>query len=139
MTTIDEMRQLALIQDAVLTRQAERSLRAFVAQAWLVLEPSTPFLPNWHIDCLCEHLEAVTAGHLPRLVINLPPRYMKSLLVSVCWPAWEWLRAPETRWVFASYSESLANRPLRQPTPTPAVAVVSGRLGGSGPPDVGSE
>ena len=33
---------------------------------------------------------------------------MKSLLVTVCWPAWEWLRAPETRWAFASYSESLA-------------------------------
>ena len=108
MAAIDDMRQLAMIQDEALKRQAERSLRAFVEQAWPVLEPRTPFLPSWHIDCICEHLEAVTTGDMPRLVINLPPRYMKSLLVTVFWPAWEWLQAPETRWLFASYSESLA-------------------------------
>ena len=108
MATIDEMRQLAMIQDEALKRQAERSLRAFVVQAWPVLEPRTTFLPNWHIDYICEHLEAVTAGETAHLVINVPPRYMKSLLVTVFWPAWEWLRAPETRWMFASYSESLA-------------------------------
>lgn len=94
--------------DALLMRQAEARLPAFVRQAWPILEPHTTFLPNWHIDLLCEYLEAVTHGEITRLVINLPPRYMKSLLVSVCWPVWEWLRAPETRWVFASYAESLA-------------------------------
>ena len=108
MAKIDDMRQLAAIQDEALKRHAERSLRAFVAQAWPVLEPRTPFLPNWHIDLICEYLEAITAGDLRRLVINLPPRYMKSLLVTVFWPAWEWLRMPETRWLFVSYSESLA-------------------------------
>ena len=92
MAAIDDMRQLAMIQDEALKRQAERSLRAFVEQAWPVLEPRTPFLPSWHIDCICEHLEAVTTGDMPRLVINLPPRYMKSLLVTVFWPAWEWLQ-----------------------------------------------
>ena len=72
------------------------------------MEPTTPFLPNWHIDLVCEYLEAETAGDLTRLVINLPPRYGKSLLVSVLWPVWEWVRHPETRWVFTSYGEALA-------------------------------
>src|SRR5262249_45031468 len=43
-----------------------------------------------------------------RLLVNMPPRYMKSLLISVLWPTWEWIRCPSRRWIFASYSESLA-------------------------------
>ena len=43
MAAIDDMRQLAMIQDEALKRQAERSLRAFVEQAWPVLEPRTPY------------------------------------------------------------------------------------------------
>ena len=71
------LRRCANIQDELLTRQAARSLRAFVEQAWPVLEPTTPFLPNWHIDLVCEHLEAITAGQTTRLLINLPPRYIE--------------------------------------------------------------
>jgi predicted phage terminase large subunit-like protein len=101
--------QLA-IQDALLTRVAERSFRDFVEHAWPILEPTTPFLSNWHIDYLAEHLEAVSAGECPRLLINMPPRSMKSLLVSVLWPTWEWIRRPSGRWIFASYAESLASK-----------------------------
>jgi predicted phage terminase large subunit-like protein len=96
------------LQEELLTRQAAQSLRAYVQQAWPVLEPDTPFLGNWHIDLLVEHLEEVTAGRTTRLLITLPPRYMKSLLVSVLWPTWEWSRHPSRRWLFASYAESLA-------------------------------
>lgn len=66
---------------------ASRSLREFVLQAWPVVEPSTPFVPGWHIDAIIEHLEAVTHGQIRNLLINVPPRHMKSLLVSVFWPA----------------------------------------------------
>ncbi|MCX6543509.1 MAG: phage terminase large subunit [Acidobacteria bacterium] len=108
-TTESLIRQLKF-EDALLKRQAERSLRAYVEQAWPVLEPDTPFLPNWHIDYLVEHLEAVTAGQITRLLITLPPRYMKSLLVSILWPTWEWIQAPHRRWVFASYAEALSSK-----------------------------
>jgi predicted phage terminase large subunit-like protein len=104
------LRDRLVLGDAVLTREAARSLRVFVELAWPILEPQTRLLPNWHIDLICEYLEAVTAGALTRLVINLPPRYMKSLLVSVLWPTWEWIQAPYQRWLFASYSESLATK-----------------------------
>jgi predicted phage terminase large subunit-like protein len=101
------IRQLHL-QEALLKVQAEKSLRSYVEQAWPILEPSVPFLSNWHIDYLVEHLEAVTAGQITRLLINIPPRYMKSILVSVLWPTWEWVQHPSRRWIFASHAESLA-------------------------------
>ena len=107
MTTGDR-RYVAALQAEQLKRWARQSLRGFVEQAWPLLEPTTPFLPNWHIDLICEYLEAVTVGELKQLVINIPPRYMKSLLVSVMWPVWEWLQSPESRWVFVSHSERLA-------------------------------
>lgn len=68
------------------------------------------FVPNWHIDAIAEHLEAVTRGQVPQIVINIPPRHMKSLLVSVMWPAWVWTFWPESRWLTASYALSLAIR-----------------------------
>src|SRR5262245_32808202 len=88
-------------QDALLRVQAEKSLRRYVEQAWPVLEPDVPFIPNWHVDYLAEYLEAVTAGEITRLLINIPPRYIKSLLVSVLWPTWEWIQDPSRRWIFA--------------------------------------
>ena len=69
---------------------ATRSLKEFVRQAWHVIEPTTPFVPGFHIDAIIEHLEAVIVGQIRNLLINVPPRHMKSLLVSVFWPAWEW-------------------------------------------------
>lgn len=89
---------------------ARRSLREFVRQAWLVVEPSTPFVPGWHVDAICDHLEAISRGEIRNLLINVPPRHMKSLLVSVFWPAWEWIRWPERRWLFSSYSAGLSIR-----------------------------
>jgi len=88
----------------------ERRLSNFVRHAWHVLEPATPYVHGWHIDLICDHLEAITRGKLRNLVINIPPRHMKSLLVSVLWPAWAWTRRPEMRWLFASYAQSLATR-----------------------------
>ena len=89
---------------------ATRSLREFVCQAWPVVEPMTPFVPGWHIDAIVEHLEAVSRGQIRNLLINVPPRHMKSLLVSVFWPAWEWIRFPERRWLYSSYAASLSIR-----------------------------
>jgi predicted phage terminase large subunit-like protein len=90
--------------------RAKRSLREFVRQAWPIVEPSTPFVPGWHIDAIIDHLEAVSRGQIRNLLINVPPRHMKSLLVSVFWPAWEWIRFPERRWLYSSYAASLSIR-----------------------------
>jgi predicted phage terminase large subunit-like protein len=89
---------------------ATRKLGQFVRQAWPVVEPSTPFVPGWHIDAIVEHLEAISRGQIRNLLINIPPRHMKSLLVAVFWPAWEWIRSPERRWLFSSYGAQLSFR-----------------------------
>src|SRR5689334_19855325 len=94
----------------VSAERARRSLSAFVTQAWRVVEPAHAFTAGWHIDAIAAHLEAITAGELTRLVINVPPRHGKSLLVSVFWPAWVWASSPEQRWLFASYAQTLSTR-----------------------------
>ena len=109
-TTNEVLIEQVRIQDALLTLRAEASLRAYIEQAWPILEPATPFVPNWHIDLLCEYLEAVTAGDLRFLLITVPPRSMKSLLVSVLWPTWEWIRRPSGRWICTSYADALATK-----------------------------
>jgi predicted phage terminase large subunit-like protein len=84
------------------------SLREFVLKAWKVIEPATPLQLNWHHELILEHLEAAFNRQVTRLVINIPPRELKSILSSVLWPDWCWTRAPWTRWVFTSYSLSLS-------------------------------
>jgi predicted phage terminase large subunit-like protein len=89
--------------------RARRSLRTFIEQAWPLVD-SSPLVWGWHIDALAEHLEAVTRGDIRNLLITIPPRHGKSLEVSVFWPCWEWTSHPESRWLCASYAESLAIR-----------------------------
>lgn len=94
----------------VRAERCRRRLRDFVRFGWETVEPGTPLAWNWHIDAICEHLEAVTKGDITRLVINIPPGHMKSLIVAVFWPAWEWIAKPETRSLFGSYAQDLAIR-----------------------------
>lgn len=96
--------------DRVLARRAKDELAEFVREAWAILEPETELRWNWHLDELCDVLERVTAGELTRVVINVPPGTMKSLLVSVFWPAWEWASSPGLRYFAASYGEELSVR-----------------------------
>lgn len=77
-------------RDAEAIRARCQTLAGFVKEAWHVLEPNAVYKHNWHIDAICDHLEAVTDGRINRLLINVPPGSMKSLLVSVLWQAWEW-------------------------------------------------
>src|SRR5579875_1722615 len=91
------LRRKLAISDRIAKRACEKSLLTYVRDAWPVLEPVTPFLLNWHHEALAEYLEAVTAGQIKRLVINVPPRHTKSRMVSVLWPTWCWARAPGDR------------------------------------------
>lgn len=88
----------------------QRSLLTFVKEAWHVLEPSNPFTEGWHFDAIAEHLQAVSRGQIRRLIINMPPRHGKSLLVSVFWPCWEWTFAPHVRWLYTTYAKDLTLR-----------------------------
>lgn len=96
--------------DAIRAERSRRSLSYYTKQAWPVIEPGTEYLHNWHVDAISEYLTAVTQGQMKRLLINMPPRYMKSISVSVMWPTWSWIERPSTRWIFASYSQSLSTK-----------------------------
>lgn len=91
--------------------EAERCRRdfgLFMRRVWPVIEPGTPFLDNWHIDYLAEVAMAVYRQELLRVVVNIPPRYMKSTFFSIGLPAWVWANDPTYRMFFGSYDKNLA-------------------------------
>ena len=113
--TIDVDKQLFEISKA----ECEESLAEFVRQAWHIIEPGQKYMHGWHIDFICAHLEAITDGVelddgqlYNRLLVNVPPGTMKSLLIGVFWPAWEWgpRNMPHMRYICASHSLDLAIR-----------------------------
>lgn len=104
---------------------ASGSLIDFSEVFWPVIEPGRPFVRGWAIEAICEHLEAVTAGHIKRLLMNVPPGLMKSLATCVLWPAWEWgpKDMADKRFLCASYNIDLMirdNRRCRQIIESPA-------------------
>jgi predicted phage terminase large subunit-like protein len=115
----------ALLPQSLKTLQQEQRIRterkrqacpggliAFVRYFWNVLEPETRLVEGWLLDAIAEHLEAVTFGKITRLLVNVPPGSMKSLMVNVFWPAWEWgpMGMPHLRFVSFSYSSGLTER-----------------------------
>lgn len=91
-------------------KRDSESLAGFIRHAWHVVEPGQPYIHNWHIDALADHLEAVYAGEMPRLLANVPPGTMKSLLVSVFFVAWVWTKQPSVRFLATSHNQENAVR-----------------------------
>lgn len=95
-----------------------RSLPAFIRAAWPFINPQ-PYVHNWHIDVIGEHLMAVSRGEIRHLIINIPPRHMKSISVCVGWPSWVWAQRPDPKrpllgahvqFLYTSYSDRLSIR-----------------------------
>lgn len=87
------------------------SFASFVCRAFEAINPGRPLSLNWHIDHICDQLQQMVQGRIPnRLVINLPPRSLKSYIVSVCLVAWLLGRNLTLRIICASYSEDLSNK-----------------------------
>ncbi len=100
--------QIPTIEE-IRAEKARRSLSCFIRHFWRYIDPSE-YIPGWHIDAICEHLQAVSDGSIRRLIINIPPRHMKSIATAVAWPAWDWVDTPERRFLFASYAQFLSVR-----------------------------
>ncbi len=103
--------ELAAQLELVERERAVRHFKRFVRYMWREIEP-LELDESWYIDVICDHLEALTFGRHPtrKALINVPPRHIKTKLVSVLWPAWEWLHDPSLRYVTASYDYDLATR-----------------------------
>jgi predicted phage terminase large subunit-like protein len=93
------------------------SLETFVREGWSLLEPVSTLSWNWHLSLICDYLTMVRDGQfrkqnpdLEGIIFNVPPRTMKSLLISVFFPIWVWTTNPSKRFMFASYSEKLSTQ-----------------------------
>lgn len=87
---------------------AEESFHEFVRQAWPAIEGETPFSDGWHINAICDHLEAAVSRDIKNLLIHVPPRTCKSTIISVMFPAWVWVNNPSESFLYASYASSLS-------------------------------
>src|SRR5262245_31322639 len=89
-------------------------LRSFVWECFQTILPGTPYLPNWHVDAIVHQLMRVQAGDISRLLIDQPPRSLKSICVSVAYVAWLLGHDPTRRIIVVSYSNEFAAELHRQ-------------------------
>ncbi len=80
----------------------------FVKRVFETLDPGTTFHPSWHIDLMAEYLEALQVGDISKLIINIPPRELKSIAVTVAFPAWMLGHDPSSKILCASYASGLS-------------------------------
>ncbi len=83
--------------------------RAFVQKAFYELE-GKPLTPSINVDIICDNLMRAYFGRMPRQIINVPPRSLKSLIVTVCLPAWLLGQNPKVRIIALSYAQDLATK-----------------------------
>jgi hypothetical protein len=99
--TIEISRRLARLA-------ARTDFQSFLRMVVGTVSPGTRYLHNWHIDAIATYLGACARGDIRRLIINMPPRMLKSVTVSVAWPAWLLGQDARTRVMAASYAQSLS-------------------------------
>lgn len=87
-----------------------QDLMTFIERSFGHLHPQTAFAPNWHIELIAHWLEEVRLGRCRRLIINVPPRSLKSICASVAFVAWVLGHDPTRRVVCASYGQDLAEK-----------------------------
>ena len=85
-----------------------KDLKKFLLRSFHELNPGSEYMDNWHIDLILEYLQAISNNEIKRLLINIPPRSLKSLCVSAVWPAWLLGHDPSKRIIVASYSKALS-------------------------------
>ena len=107
MTATSQLEDIAL-RDALLRRN-------FFSFTWKVFDTlmagsSEQFEPNWHVRALCHRLNEVRLGTIPRLVVTVPPRHLKSIATSVALPAFLLGHDPSCKMLIASYALELARK-----------------------------
>jgi predicted phage terminase large subunit-like protein len=83
---------------------------SFVRKVFNEVVPGGKFLPNWHVEAICHQIEKTLTGNHRRLIINMPPRYMKSLISSIALPAWLLGHDPARSIICVSYNDELAKK-----------------------------
>jgi predicted phage terminase large subunit-like protein len=104
-------KRIKVMQEA---KRLEDSFYEFLKASWHVFDPAD-FVDNWHLEDICNHMEAVSRGYISRLLLNEPPRTGKTAIVSICYVPWVWaqrerapLMGPQVSFFYASYAEQLS-------------------------------
>jgi hypothetical protein len=90
--------------------QLRNDLVSFVHRCFQSVNPGAPFYDNWHIEAIAARLAEVLRGNIRRLIINMPPRYLKSLIVSIALPAYLLGHNPRAKIFVISYGAELADK-----------------------------
>jgi hypothetical protein len=101
---------LTRVEYEILLRQ---DFTTFAARCFYDLNPQTELATNWHVEVIADRLTAVRQRNIRRLIINLPPRHLKSLLASIAFPAWCLGHDPSAQILCVSYAEALSNKLAR--------------------------
>nr|MDQ3420647.1 phage terminase large subunit [Acidobacteriota bacterium] len=92
-----------------LIRELRRKhLVSFVAKVFETISAEDEFVPNWHLEAIAWELEQIEFGHSRRLLVTIPPRHLKSIMISIAWVAWMLGRYPTKRFVCVTYSMELS-------------------------------
>ena len=86
---------------------------SFCHRVFQTVSPGDEFLPNWHHDAISWELSEIEQNASTRLIVNVPPRSLKSIIISVAWPAWLLGRDAGKRIVCISYSGELSAKLAR--------------------------
>lgn len=84
--------------------------KSFVTKVFGEVAPGSKYLNNWHIDVICDAIMDMYESGNNRLIINMPPRYMKSLICSIALPAWILGHNPKAQILCVSYNDELADK-----------------------------
>jgi predicted phage terminase large subunit-like protein len=90
-----------------------RDFSTFLQRCFHELNPQAEFYWNWHVDVMAAKLDAVRRGETKRLIINVPPRHLKSLCASIALPAWCLGHDPSAQIICASYAQDLSDKLAR--------------------------
>lgn len=91
-------------------RATGQDFMLFLRRVVATTSPAAAFAQNWHMQAIAEYLAACARGDVRRLIINLPPRMLKSTMISVAWPAWLLGQDARARIMVASYAQSLSTK-----------------------------
>jgi hypothetical protein len=94
--------------DLIKRETSRRSLKEFVKAFWSVINPATPFVDGWVIDCFTDHL--TNLEQIRNLLINVCPGVSKSSIFSIFYPCWKWIHNPSTKFLYSSYALNLSER-----------------------------
>ncbi len=115
MTTNHRAPEIGAINDpsALITELMRCDFVSFLIRAFPHLNGGANLIPNWHLDAVAYELNRVASDDCRRLLVTMPPRMLKSVMISVAWVAWRLGQDPKLNFVCVSYSNELSGKHAR--------------------------